>query len=402
MRTEMRHNAQWLLVLVLVGLFAQLALFENSAPARRTTVRWSRGYLADRPTHGLTSVNGLACPSARLCVGADAHGAIIRTRAPASATGPWRRLPQHGESYLAAVSCAGVHFCAALAGPGGGPMTRAGEILTTTRPATASRWARASAPVPGWMIQTAGALACPSRRLCVATVGEDWVLVSTDPTGGTRRWHREPVGSPPHAFDAPQWQAVSCPTARFCLLGDVQQGRVAVSTDPAADSHPWHVSRIAPASHAKESAISSVSCSSSRFCVVGGGNGGVHWSTDPGGGPRAWHREQLSTPHERRLHPPIAAVDCQSVRFCAAVDLDDRPWVSTDPRAGSRTWRTVTLDTGHLPREPDISRELVTLACTRTRLCIAAGNVGDAFLLRTASGPVAGTPSMALGRHPRR
>ncbi len=69
--------------------------------------------------------------------------------------------------------------------------------------------------------------------------------------------------------------------------------------------------------------ISALSCPSSRFCLIGGEQGGVRWSIDPDGGPRAWHQAEI-VPGPG--HWPITGVSCRSARFCVAIDSRSRAY----------------------------------------------------------------------------
>lgn len=366
-----------------VALLAMLGAFAVPALARAPViVRWSLGREADVPARGHVPINGLACPSFRLCLGVDSRGVIIRTDTPARATGRWRRLPQRWAQGLAAISCPSVRFCVALSTAHSGPHRQGGRarVLSTDHPATATRWRDVALPQNGphgqHRFYDLQALACPSSRLCVTAADFNGLFVSGDPSGGADVWHQVDIT----ATGADQWDAVSCPSISFCVAGDLDSGAVAVSTDPSGGTRAWHRSRVARG-HRALHGISALSCPTRRFCLIGGEQGGVRWSTDPSGGPRAWHQSEI-VPGPG--HWPITGVSCRSDRFCVAIDSHSRAYISTDPESGVSSWHATRLDTDRFPM-PTQGFPLAALACAPARVCIAAGDVGDVFVGRTDS-----------------
>lgn len=345
---------------------------------------WSLGREADLPARGDVSINGLSCPGVHLCVGVDSRGAIIRTATPARATSRWRRLLQPWAQGLAAVSCPSLHFCVAVGTAHSGPHRQGGRarVLSSGHPAAARRWRDVALPRNGPRGQhrfyDLQALSCPSARLCVAAADFNGLFVSTDPAGSAGTWHQAEIT----AAAADQWDAVSCPLISFCVAGDLDSGAVAVSADPSGGVRAWHRSRIVRGDRALHG-ISALSCPSRRFCLIGGEQGGVRWSTDPGGGPRAWHHAEI-VPGPG--HWPITAVSCRSARFCVAIDSRSRAYTSTDPEDGLRSWHATRLDTARFPTRTQ-GFPLTALACAPVRVCVAAGEVGDVFVGRTASAP---------------
>jgi hypothetical protein len=209
----------------------------------------------------------------------------------------------------------------------------------------------------------------------VAAADFNGLFVSTDPAGGSGTWHQADIT----ATGADQWDAVSCPSVSFCVAGDLDSGTVAVSSDPSGGARAWHRSRIVRGDRALHG-ISALSCPSMRFCLIGGEQGGVRWSTDPGGGPRAWHQAEI-VPGPG--HWPITGVSCRSARFCVAVDSQSRAYTSANPEGGIDSWHATRLDTAHFPK-PTQGFSLSALACAPARVCVAAGDVGDVFLGRSA------------------
>jgi hypothetical protein len=317
---------------------------------------------------GATRITGLACPATSLCVGVDSGGGVIRSTTPARPTGAWRRTLQPGAGAgLAAVSCPTLHFCAAVGAED--------HVAVSGHPATATRWTQTVLPFrypddEGGPPQRYDltAISCPSSRFCLAGNSEYGLMVSTHPAGGVPAWRFLRLA----AFNADFWVSVSCPSNRFCVAGDGNFGRIAVSTHPTAGGRAWHLFRIASGVGSLAPGISAMTCPTSRFCLAGDGGGSVHWSTDPNGGPRAWHGARID-------HHRIIAARCRSERFCVVIDDDDLAYASTDPRGGRRAWHAVGLATRRFPVGSAGARTLTALACAPHRLCLAGSGVGAVF-----------------------
>lgn len=137
------------------------------------------------PTSGLLAWNGnsvdpstnlavVACASRRLCVAADAFGAIFASRSPASSAGHWRADPstyprgnpfaRGFDSYPSSASCSPAGLCA---------IGEAGFIFTSTNPFGNHRWRKAK------IDSTRFAVSCPTNQLCVAADGRGRVITGT-------------------------------------------------------------------------------------------------------------------------------------------------------------------------------------------------------------------------------
>jgi hypothetical protein len=325
---------------------------------------------------GTTRIAGLDCPAANLCLGVDGSGAILHTANPAGPASAWHRTVQTAASSgfnpgLDAVDCPSVHFCIA----GGN-----NDVLqTTTHPATATQWSETTLPfqiVGGsgeTFVDSLGGISCVSAKLCVMGNSGFGLLASTNPAGGASAWHLDPVG----AFDADTFTAVSCPTAKLCVAGDNDFGRIAVSTQPGAAKGHWKIKTIAKGVGSLAPGIGAVSCPSASFCLAGDTHGAIHWTTNPTGGPSAWHSVKIAGGR-------LIGASCRSRSFCVVTDALHDVFASTDPMGGKGAWHDTTLATGHFPIANPGSENLTALACAPHHVCVAASGAGLVFPGRTA------------------
>jgi hypothetical protein len=115
-------------------------------------------------------------------------------------------------------------------------------------------------------------------------------------------------------------------------------------TRPTAGGKAWkiaHIDSAAPTDVAHlgpQARITDIACPSTRLCVALDDGADVLTSTDPTGGPRAWHSARLG------FTAPLADLACASVFLCIAADNAGNVGTSTDPTAGARGWTVSRLD----------------------------------------------------------
>jgi hypothetical protein len=132
------------------------------------TTQPTGGTAAWRRVANLTSqLQYTACPAISLCVGADFEGRLAYSTAPATAGWHQRKLP-HGR-YLTTVSCSSASFCGAT----GGDAHHLTAVLTSTHPATPTRWAERTFSARGDRLN---GISCRSSSFCVA-VGDGGLVV---------------------------------------------------------------------------------------------------------------------------------------------------------------------------------------------------------------------------------
>jgi hypothetical protein len=144
------------------------------------------------------------------------------------------------------------------------------------------------------------------------------------------RWTADPLTwSMPELIDADAGlSAVSCPAASLCAAVD-SAGNVLTSTDPAGGPSAWH-----PADIDGTERLKAISCPSSHLCVAIDGHGRVFSSTDPTRGAAAWHVTKID--HGRLLD----AISCSSTRLCVAGDDEANFVTSRDPTGAARSTET--------------------------------------------------------------
>ncbi|MCL2419587.1 MAG: hypothetical protein FWD04_09865 [Conexibacteraceae bacterium] len=314
---------------------------------------------------GITSIFGLSCPSARLCVGVDGGaGSVLRTTTPLGPASGWRRTVQSavsenspearsGLNGLRSVSCPTVHFCAAT-----GPSN---NLLISNSPGTAAQWRVINMPFydeesAGTFPAGFGPIWCTSSTMCVTVGDPNKIFASTRPGGGASAWRAFQVG-----FFNEGWTTVACRDRTLCIVGDTQNGRLAVSTAP---TQSWRQFALLGGGHAAP-AITAVTCNRDRgACLVGTVTGALWSSTHPARGRSAFRRIKLSS-------RAIVGLACRSQHLCVAIDQLGHVFSSTNPGGPLRTWTHKTLDAGS--NWPGGER-LTAVTCAPGAACL----VGDA------------------------
>jgi WD40-like Beta Propeller Repeat len=307
----------------------------------------SSGFAAARLTQvrpvPFTGPEGIACPSAALCVMPDAWGNVVVSGDPEGGAARWSVVPVSPEP-LAGVSCPSTTFCLAAAAGGvatttdplGGAGTwrfrtpdpayalslptcpspsfcaladSFGDILTSSDPRAARpHWTRTKLVDTGTHNDIIG-LSCPTSSLCVVSDANGSVYWSTDPGGGAKAWSSAGIG--PQGLTVAG--RVTCPTVNFCL--GAASDEVFTSSDPTAGAGSWTVSSV-------PGALDPLTCASPTLCIVLARNGSLLTSTDPAGGSAAWH--EASVPGGG-----VQFAACASNSFCALTTFDPQTAVLT-------------------------------------------------------------------------
>ena len=120
-----------------------------------------------------------------------------------SSTGPLDTTPLGPDTHMQSVSCPQNGLCVAV--------DAGGNVLTSTTPTGgAATWQRCARRP--WNLVGGDLLS--DHIACVAGDGNGNLVISSDPTGGAGTWSKVSV-TPGVVIDA-----VSCPTASFCLAGN--------------------------------------------------------------------------------------------------------------------------------------------------------------------------------------
>jgi hypothetical protein len=233
---------------------------------------------------GADTLQSLSCPLRSLCVALDDYGRLLTSRNPAGPASAWAISRQTG--YGGTLSCASSSLCIDVPFYLYRPLS---IVFTSIRPAGgAHAWRQRQILRPFKSpVFFPRDVACPSRTLCVIG-GNSGVLTSADPTGGSRRWKLIQLDGGAGA--------VSCPSVKLCVVaGDT--GNIASSANPTGGRHAWKVRHVdtASASSGGSAQLSALSCPTIRLCVALDSEGNVLTSTRPTEGRHAWRTSHLKS-----------------------------------------------------------------------------------------------------------
>jgi hypothetical protein len=211
-------------------------------------------------------------------------------------------------------------------------------------------------------------LACPTTKLCVA-VGDNRVLWSTNPTGGSKTWHSvalEPSSSPDVqgtiAFDG-----LSCPTAHFCAAVD-DIGNVFTTTNPTGGKSAWHGTEI------DDIELLAVGCSGPSLCAALDYYGNAFTSKAPSSG--IWHRAALTTQSGAEFY----GVSCAGSSLCVGVEAGGTIYRTNNPGAVTPKWRKTKVGRGAWD---DVN-------CPTAHKCVAVGGYNGKGRIAVSTNPAGG------------
>src|ERR1039458_9037267 len=220
-------------------------------------------------------------------------------------------------------------------------------------------------------------VSCASARLCVAINQAGDVLTSTNPATA-HTWSSE------HVDDAKAMSAISCPSTSLCVAVDYD-GYVLTSTDPTARRASWKRARIVGGRSSKGTGLVAVYCRSNRFCLAGDSVDDLFVSRDPTGGRRAWREAVL--PENGDSPGVMSGIACPRQSLCVGVDQSTGEgfindiFTSTDPTGGSNHWKlTTNFDENSFSGDNTFQGG----ACPAASLCVAATQGGYVI---TSTGP---------------
>ncbi|HTT94598.1 MAG TPA: hypothetical protein VMF55_07990 [Solirubrobacterales bacterium] len=295
----------------------------SGGPAAWHTVYAGEGRFEDSVTGASVisgrQVQGVSCPSSRLCVAVTTLGQIYASTDPTGPASAWsvaELKPSGSNIHLYGVSCPTESLCVAVSGR----RTNRGKVLTSTDP---------TGGVAAWQEADLGeqfdlrAVSCSSATLCVAAGANGELVASTDPTGGPGAWTSlGPLGgSLLQSIDCAagvclagnaggnllaageptrpgSWRTASsgasvqvtgtaCASAGACLAVD-NNGDVVVSTEPTAPQPHWRLTNVRPYSEGAEepgsvdaNGLFGASCPSVELCVLVGSRGTILTSAEP-------------------------------------------------------------------------------------------------------------------------
>ncbi len=345
-------------------------------------------------------LNDVQCPSARMCitVGNDVTDPA-RSRAFAETwngtawTSTHAREPAHAtSSFLRNVSCPSVRMCAAVgeydtdADPSGRPYAQTWD---------GHAWTITTVPKPRGSISGLSAVACATRRACVAAGqainGQHNNAYSAVWNG--RRWRLMPLDHP-HPTTYSRIASIFCTGPRHCTgageykLHDSSKSRTWIET---FNGSSWtHRPTPNPRSGPNGSTLDGISCATRRSCVAVGhrnklSNDGSYTIAERSDGNH-W---KLTASRDQPGADSSVLVDvaCPSRRRCAAVGIS---FITTPTTAGAIT---ETFSAGHWQLSPTpvppgaLDIQPTAVACSRPGVCMSVGNYYDSDPYQRATPP---------------
>jgi putative hemolysin len=195
---------------VVVGMNGTIATSTNPTGGSGA---WSVSSLAEPE-----ALHGVSCVSTQLCVAVALGGNIYSSTEPLAGAASWRVATRpDGLSSLNGVACPSLGLC--VSG------TSENLLISTEPTGPASSW---DTGVPATGFQTT-AVSCGSPTACVAVDNDGTAISSTDPTGGAAAWTVTKVipGTTNGLF------AISCQSPTFCAAAG-SWGWIMTSTEPFA------------------------------------------------------------------------------------------------------------------------------------------------------------------------
>jgi hypothetical protein len=201
------------------------------------------------PGHAGSRTASISCSSPTFCAVVANTGQALSRRdgawlAPQAFAEPAQAVPLYQNGRIG-IDCLSRVFCTAVIGS---------SVLDWNGTA----WSQEPVPWTTTTVTGPTALACPTTRLCAIVAGPDlWVR------NGTAGWASAGTIDPGGVLDA-----ISCPTASFCLAADTA-GKVL-----AWDGSTWSAPRqVVPTAVQYTGPGTSLSCPTARFCMVINGDG---------------------------------------------------------------------------------------------------------------------------------
>ena len=270
-----------------------------------------------------SQVQGVSCPSSRLCVAVTNQGTVYSSTDPTGPASAWSvaELTPTGTSvHLYGVSCPTESLCVAVSGR----RATKGRIFTSTDP---------TGGVAAWQEADLGeefdlrAVSCSSATLCVAAGANGELVASRNPTGGAGAWVN--VGEP---GGGSVLQSIDCITG-ICLTGN-SGGNLLTATEPT-NLAGWHA-----AMGGVSVQITGSACASPSACLAVDDNGDVIVSTEPTGPHPGWvttnvrpYDESVELPSSSTKGNALFGASCPSPALCVLVGSDGGILTSTEPFA---------------------------------------------------------------------
>ena len=309
-----------------------------------------------------STLTGLSCPAASLCVAVDGSGDAWSSTDPVAGPPDWAQTAIDETHGLTGVACPSKWLCVAV--------DNAGNLATSTNPA-GGVWTLTNLEGASQFI----GVACPTQSLCVTATATD-LLVSRDPAAGASSWqiiHNADSATGPECgkYGADSGCAVamdflSCGSATSCTVVDDYGGTL--TGDPLSGT--WTSGSGGGLQIEGLACLADGTCLTE--CAVGAGLAGAqctgtqYYATDLCSGPQGCF---TISSHQ------LSGLWCPSVAMCFATDPNGDLIASSHPTTGSSAWTTTYV-------KPAASSYLAVtgLSCPTSSLCVAV-NAGGGLLL---------------------
>jgi hypothetical protein len=299
-----------------IGTAIALTALGGAPAATAAPVGHNNGWHFAKPyriPHLRDAVNGLSCPTAKLCVAASSNRVFWTTNATGGKK-TWKNAALEplqqpgvvgGSVILDDVSCASAHLCAAV--------DNIGNAFVTSDPTGGkTRWQAVRISSIELL-----AVGCSSTGSC-ATVDDNGAVYSTTHPAGT--WTRGDVALP----SAASFYGVSCAGQSMCAAVG---GSSKIATTVGPGGTHWTLT------NARGGGWDDIACPTTSRCVAVGGY--------PSGGKVAVskHAAKGGWKHAKLGRGGASKIDCASAASCFV--LSD--YVSSHPAAKQSAWHSVTV-----------------------------------------------------------
>jgi hypothetical protein len=363
-----------------------------TSPGATANSTWDDGMTPDAKAPTADLLRGISCTSVKNCVavGANLNGPVPLAESWNGSA--WKitgaKLPKGGtEGQLGGVSCVTAKDCVAAgyyAAAGGSRH----PLAETWNGAT---WTTAAPPGTAGLDTALAGISCVTGKDCLAvgaysvkSVDGPFAEPLADLWNG-KAWTSVKVKLPPQqpeTFDN-QLNAVSCPTAAFC----VAVGGVAAVNSSALLIEAWNGTFMSPMKPAAlprgfaDQTLEGVSCVSVKSCVavgLGSAGGGVVSFSETWNGT-AWSYAKMTWPKGTR-NPEIWAVGCRTASYCVAGG-DTGQNLNVEGRTGQAAitvWNGKTWVPARVPTVGPGKHSVFDSVSCKQAFCAAAGQYGPA------------------------
>lgn len=337
------------------------------------TSRWGNQPSPDKPEGSEEEwFTDLSCTSATACMGVGhyyASGNLAGAYRLVGSSWSFSKMPLPEEGHNAAVhgvSCIAANQCMAV----GGVIDKNAKVISLVDKWDGSKWTTEAVPAPysGAPYTELEDVSCWSATECMA-VGY-YKDVSGTFLNYAALWKSGSWSNvlPPNSSGVTQslLEGVSCSSATSCVAVGWSNGGGSKPVIVRWNGASWSLQSSARA----EGWLDNVACTSSEWCMaVGGGYGEVPAAEVWNGS--SWSTRTVETPsHGGELR----TVSCASASSCKAVGIS---WIGYRPSSLIETWDGNAWQVEAMPRDAEVSDELLGLSCAGLSGCLSAGGANQ-------------------------